>query len=57
MKQKDTSSLFAFNFASVYGIRKALGKLEGLEFSAIKCVIGVALTFRHHRIVSEARVV
>jgi hypothetical protein len=41
LKQKDISSLFAFNSASVYGIREAPAKQEGLEFSTGKGVVGV----------------
>jgi hypothetical protein len=56
VKQKDASSLFAFNSAAVYGIREATAKQEGLEFNGSKGVVGVALIYSHHRIVLEARV-
>jgi hypothetical protein len=51
LKQKDASSIFAFNFASVYAIKKAIEKLKCLEFNAIKGVIGVTFIYSHHRIV------
>ena len=38
LKQKDASSVFAFNSAAVYVIREALAKREGLEFNASKSV-------------------
>jgi hypothetical protein len=53
VKQKDASSMFAFNSASVYAIKEAPAKLEGLELSANKCVVGFALIYSHHRIVLE----
>jgi hypothetical protein len=56
LKQKDASSLFAFNSASVYGIREATAKQEGLEFNSNKCVEGVGLIYRQHRIVLEATI-
>jgi hypothetical protein len=56
LKQIDASSLFAFNFAAVYGIREALAKVEGLELNANKCVVGVALISSHHRIVLKCRI-
>jgi hypothetical protein len=56
LKQKDASSLFAFKSAAVYGIMEALTKQESLGFNAIKCVVGVALTYCHHRIVLEGRI-
>jgi hypothetical protein len=52
LKQKDASSIFAFNSVSVY----AIANQEGLEFNANKCVVGVALNYSHHRIVLEARI-
>jgi hypothetical protein len=57
LKQKDASSLFAFNSASLYAIKEDPAKQEGLEFSATKGVVGVGLIFSHHRIVLEARIV
>jgi len=56
LKQKDASSLNAFNSASVYGIRDDPAKQEGLEFKANKCVVGVAFIYSHHRIVLEVRI-
>ena len=50
LKQKDASSLFAFNSAAVYVITEALAKQEDLEFNAKKCVVGVALIYSYHRI-------
>jgi hypothetical protein len=41
----------------MYAIRQFVAKQEGLEFSAKKCVVGVALIYGHHRIVLEARIV
>jgi hypothetical protein len=40
-----------FQLASVYGIREASAKQEGLEFNASKCAVGVALIYSHHRFV------
>jgi hypothetical protein len=51
LKQKDASSIFDFNFASVYVVREVVEKLVGLEFNASKCAAGVALIYSHHRIV------
>ena len=36
LKQKDASSLFAFNSAAVYGTKEAPAEQEGLELNAIK---------------------
>jgi hypothetical protein len=33
LKQKDASSLFAFNSASMYNIKEVPAKQEGLEFN------------------------
>jgi hypothetical protein len=38
LKQKDASSLFAFNSASVYAIKEAPAKQKGLELNASKVV-------------------
>jgi hypothetical protein len=57
MKQKDASSLIAFNPASVYVRKKAPEKQEGLYFNTNKGVVGVTLIYSHHRIVLEARIV
>ena len=57
VKQKNASSLFAVNPASVYASRDAPAKGKGLEFNAGKCVLGVALIYNNHRIVLEARIV
>jgi hypothetical protein len=54
--QGDTSSLFAVNSASLYTIRWAAAKQEGLEFSASKGVLRVALICSYHRIVLEGRI-
>jgi hypothetical protein len=35
LKQKATSSIFAFNSASEYGIKEAKENLEGLEINTI----------------------
>jgi hypothetical protein len=56
LKQKDTSSLFAFNSDSLYTMRWAAAKREGLEFSASKGVLRDALIYSRHRIVLEARI-
>jgi len=56
LKQKDVSSLFAFNSTSVYAIREAPAKQEGLEFNASEGVVGVASIYSYHRIVLEARI-
>jgi hypothetical protein len=56
LKQKDISSLFAFNSASVYGIREAPAKPECLKFNASKGVVGVALIYSKHRFVLKARI-
>jgi len=56
VKQKEASSLFAFNSASLYAIREASTKREGLEFNASEGVVGVALIYSYHRIVMEARI-
>jgi len=56
LKEKEASSLFAVNSASVYAIRQAIAKQEGLEFIANKSVLGVALIYSHYRIVLEARI-
>ena len=56
LKQKDASSLFALNFASVYAFREATGKQEGLELNGSKIVVGVVLIYSHHRIVLAARI-
>jgi len=56
LKQKDASSLNAFNSASVYAIREAPAKEEGLEIKANKYVVGVAFIYNHHRIVLEVRI-
>ena len=56
LKQKDFSSLFAFNSAALYTIKGAPAKQEGLEFNASEGVVGVALIFSHQRIVLEARI-
>jgi len=56
LKQKDPSSVFAFNSASVYVIREAPAKEEGLEFNASTIVVGVALIYSRHKIVLEARI-
>ena len=56
LKQKDASSLFAFNCASVYAMRKAAAKQERLEFNARKGVVGDALIYSQHRIVLEVRI-
>jgi len=55
LKKKDASSLFAFNSPSLYTIREAPAKQEGLEFNAGKGDVGVALIYSHHRIVLLAR--
>jgi hypothetical protein len=57
LKQKDGSSLFAINSASVNAIREVPAKQEGLEFNARKVVVGVTLIYSPHRIVLEARIV
>ena len=56
LKQKDASSVFAFNCAAVYAIRETPAKQEGLELNAGKSVVGVALIYSHHRIVLGARI-
>jgi len=56
LKQKDESSLFAFNPASVYVVREAPAKQEGLEINASYGVVGVASIYSHLRIVLEARI-
>ena len=56
LKQKDASSLFAFNSASVYGIREVPAKQEGLEFNASEGVVGVALIYSYHSVVLEATI-
>jgi hypothetical protein len=56
VKQKDASSIFAFNFDSVYGVRKATVLQEDIEFSASKSVVGIPLIYRHNKIVLEARI-
>jgi hypothetical protein len=56
LKQKDSSSLFSFNYASVYAIREAAAKQEGLEFNSNRCVEGVGLIYSNHRIVLEATI-
>jgi hypothetical protein len=45
VKQKDASSLFALNSASVYAIREAPAKQEGLELNGSKGVVGVGLIY------------
>ena len=50
LKQKDASSVFAFNCAAVYVIREPPAKQEGLQFNASKGVVGVALIYNQHRI-------
>ena len=56
LKEKDASSLFAFNSASVYGIREVPAKQEGLEFNASEGVVGVALIYSYHSVVLEATI-
>jgi len=56
LKQKDVSSLFSFNSASVYTIREALVKEEVLEFNANKFVVCFALIYSQHRTVLEVRI-
>jgi hypothetical protein len=56
LKQKDGSSLFDFNLASVYNIKEALAKQKGLEYSARKGAVGVVLICSHRRIVLEAMI-
>jgi len=56
LKQKEASSLFAFNSASVYAIRETPAKQEGLELNASNRVVGVALIYSQHRTVLEATV-
>ena len=56
VKQKDASSLFALNSASLYVIREATGKQDGLELNGSKGVVGVGLIYNHHRIVLAARI-
>jgi hypothetical protein len=55
LKQKDASSLFAFNSASLYANKEVPAKQKGLEFNASKDIVGVALIYSHHRIVLEGR--
>lgn len=45
------TSLLAFVSASLYGIKEGLAKQEVLEFTAGKCVAGVAVTYSHHKTV------
>jgi hypothetical protein len=54
LKQKDASSLFAFNCASVYNIKEDPAKQVRLHFYASEGVVGVALICSHHRIVLQA---
>jgi hypothetical protein len=56
LKKKDASSSFAFKSASVYAIKEAPVKQEGLEFNASEYVVGVAMNYSHHRIVLETRI-
>ena len=56
LKQKDTSSLFAFNSAAVYGIKEGPAEQEGLELNASKGVVGAALIYSKHRFVVAARI-
>ena len=56
VEQEDTSSLIAFNSASVYAIKEAPAKQEGLELNASKGVVGVGLIYSHHRILLEAKI-
>jgi hypothetical protein len=51
VKQKDASTVFAFNCASLYGIWEAPAKEEGLELNASKGFVDVNLIYSHHRIV------
>ena len=56
LKQKDVSSLFAFNPASAYAIMEPPAKPECPKFNASKGVVDVALIYSHHRIVLKARI-
>jgi hypothetical protein len=53
LKEKDASFVFGFNSGSAYSIREVLAKEEGLEFTANKGGVGVALIYSHQRIVLE----
>jgi hypothetical protein len=48
LKQKDASSPFAFNSASVYAIKGAPAKQEGLKFNGNEIVVGVGWIYSHH---------
>ena len=56
LKQKDASSLFAFSSVSMYIIRQAAAKQEGLEINGSKGVVGVVLIYSNHRFVLEDRI-
>jgi hypothetical protein len=47
LKQKDGSSLFAFNSAVVYTIKESPAKQKGLDFKASKVVVGIVLIYSH----------
>jgi hypothetical protein len=51
LKQKDASSLFAFNSALVQTFREAAAIQEGSEFNVSKGVVGDVLIYSHHGIV------